>query len=730
MSVKIKVAEEDVTLAAIFNGRYQVYVTEMGAMPTNDDEMILDSFDAFGATVNIACIAENEIVGGIRMTEKKAPLGTPADHLFDFSPFVPADAACVSSSMLFMRKEFRGRSELIMGLFLMGYFWAVKRGAEYLLAPVNPPVGAKLQRIGFKKVAEDCEAHGLPIRPMVWDLSQVNSIFLRFLEMQNLNTFALNFHREFFAGGEYLMRQGEDADAAFVIVDGQAEVSVGDPDGKVPPRVIGSVGPGDLVGEVALLVEGKRTANIRALTPVDTVVLDRDRFKSEIVKHPEQSMRLLQLLGTRFKNVTELLTAGRATAEEHKQNQEAMRPVKHFYDPTNADIRRNPYPIYEHIRTREPVHFNPILQAWMVFGYKQAQAMLKNENASSRRAQILMHKVPAEVRSSVKTFTATANDMLLFLDAPEHHRKRVLTAKPFSMRMVRRLEGRIRALVDELLQKIAAKGTFDMVADLALPLPLAVIGELLGVPAEDRRMLKTCSDTLSVMVNHPKPSAEAVVAGNLAIEEMYAYFRDLIAARRQSPQEDLISAWIRVEEEGDLLTEQEILVNSCLLLFAGHETTTNLLGTGMLNLLRYGDQLIRLRENPALLESAVEEMLRFDSPVQMVTRLAKADFVVMGKQINKGDPIYIVLGSANRDRRHFNDPERFDISQRDSRHLAFGYGEHFCLGSSLARLEAKVVFEQVLAFFPSLSVATDQVEWKPDIMNRGLKSLPIAFETH
>ncbi|CAM2010240.1 cytochrome P450 [Acanthopleuribacter pedis] len=731
MSVKIKVAEEDVTREALFRGRYQVYVEEMAAMPTNPDGLIIDRFDTFSATVNIACIAENEVVGGIRMTEKLAPLGTPADHLFDFSPYVPPEAPCAGSSMLFMRKEYRGRSELIMGLFLMGYFWAVKRGAEYLLAPVNPPVGAKLRRIGFTQVAEDCKAHGLPIRPMVWDFRQVNSIFLRFLEMQQLNTFALNFHREFFAPGEYIMRQGDTADAAYVIVDGQAEVSVGEPDGEIAPRGIGTVGPGDLVGEVALLVEGDRTANIRAVTAVDTVVLDRERFKREIVKNPEQSMRLLQLLGTRLQNVTELLTVGRmSTMELRDGTQGGTRPVKHFYDPSNPDIRRNPYPIYEHIRTREPVHYNPILQAWMVFGYEQAQAMLKNSNASSRRAELLAKKVPAAVRDKAKTFTQTANDMLLFLDPPEHRRKRHLTARPFSMRMVRRLEPTIRDMVDKALKRIADQGRFDMVHDLALPLPLGVIGAMLGVPESDRHTLKTFSEAMSLMVNHPKPSAEMVVQGSEGMEALFAYFRDLIAERRRQPQSDLISEWIKVEEQGDLLSAQEVLVNGCLLLFAGHETTTNLLGTGLYNLLRHGEQLQRLREEPNLIESAVEEMLRFESPVQMVTRIARADFVASGKQINRGDPIFVVLGSANRDRRHFNDPERFDITRRDSRHLAFGYGEHFCLGSGLARLEAKIVFEQLLEFFPSLSLAADQMEWKPDIMNRGLLSLPIAFETH
>lgn len=731
MSVKIKVAEEDLTREAIFRGRYQVYVEEMGAMPSQETQMILDSFDTFNATVNIACIADKEVIGGLRMTEKLAPLGTPADHLFDFSPYYPPEAKCVSSSMLFMRKPYRGRSELVMGLFLMGYFWAVKRGAEYLLAPVNPPVGAKLKRMGFKQVADDGESHGLPIRPMLWDLSQVNSIFLRFLEMQQLNTFALNFHREFFTAGEYIMRQGDTADAAYVIVDGQAEVSVGEHDADVPPRVIGTVGPGDLVGEVALLVEGDRTANIRAVTAVDTVVLDRERFKREIVKNPEQSMRLLQLLGTRLQNVTELLTVGRmSAAQQAEAGRGVSRPVKHFYDPSNPDIRRNPYPIYEHIRTREPVHYNPILQAWMVFGYEQAQAMLKNGNASSRRAQLLQHKVPPEVRDATKTFTQTANDMLLFMDPPEHRRKRQLTAKPFSLRMVRRLEPAIRKQLDDLLQKIPAKGQFDMVRDIAIPLPLGVIGSLLGVPEGDRHHLKACIDALSLMVNHPKPTAEAVTRGNQALEEVHHYFRDLIAARRHNPQSDLISDWIKVEEEGDLLSEQEVFVNSCLLMFAGHETTANLLGTGMYNLVRHSDQLQRLRREPQLLEGAIEEMLRFESPVQMITRLAKADFVASGKQINKGDPIYIVVGSANRDRRHFNDPERFDITRRDSRHLAFGFGEHFCLGSALARLEAKIVFEQLLAFFPSLSLATDQIEWRPDIMNRGLLSLPLAFETH
>jgi N-acyl-L-homoserine lactone synthetase len=307
MSIKIKIAERDVDRDAIFRCRHRVYVEEMGAMPPREDGRILDVFDTYSKTVNIACIADGRVVGGLRLTEGGDSLGLPADRLFNYKPFMPENARHTSSSMLFVEKPYRNRTELIVGLFMMGYFWSVNRGASFILAPVNPPVARKLMRLGFHSVSDRFEVQGVPVKAMLWDLKNANDLFLSFLKKMEINTFALNFHREFFEEGEYLMRQGDPADCAYVLVEGEADVTLGEP-GSADEKVVGLLSEGDLAGEIALLASGKRTANVRARKHVDTVVLDRERFQSEVVSNPKQSLRLLEIIGGRFARMSQVLS--------------------------------------------------------------------------------------------------------------------------------------------------------------------------------------------------------------------------------------------------------------------------------------------------------------------------------------------------------------------------------------------------------------------------------------
>lgn len=725
MSVKIKLAVADVEKDAVYQGRYKVYVEEMGVMPQREDGRVIDYFDTFAKTANIACYRQGRIVGGVRLTIGGDVLGTPADFYFDYASLLPENALPVSTSMLFLEQEFRGHPQLLMGMFLMGYFWAVSKGGTHLLAPVNPPVGRNLKRVGFEQVGEDFEHHGLPIRPMLWDLKKTNSMFSHFVDVQKYNTFAHNYHSEFFESGEYMIRQGDKADAAFVVLEGEGKVLIRDGSGQ--EREIGIIGPGDLVGEVALLAQGRRTASVRATTPLHAVVFDRERFQEKIVADPDHALRLLGMVGRRLTRFSDFVSKTHPLPLENGDQEEVkvLGPIKLEYNPAMSDLRSNPYPVYSHIREREPVHFNPLINAWMVFGFEECKELLMNPNISSKRAEAVINKAPPEVRDKITTFRETANNMLLFLDPPEHRRKRALTSKAFSMRMVRKLEPQISALLDDIIADLKKKETFDLVADLAYPLPLNVIGDLLGVPEPDRGYLKECSQAMSIMVAHPRPDAESVLRGNKAIDDMYGYFKGLIAERRKQPGEDLISQLIQVEESGDLLTEPEILINACLFLFAGHETTTNLLGSGALNLLRHPEEMQKIRETPDLLEKAVEEMLRFDSPIQLVTRVAKEDVEIAGCTIKKGDVCYAVLGAANRDPKRFPDPDTFDIQRDNVRHIAFGFGEHFCLGSPLARLEAKLAFSKLLEAFPNLSLADEEPEWRPDIANRGLSRLMV-----
>lgn len=728
MSIKIKIAERDVDRNAIFRGRHRVYVEEMGAMSARDDQRILDVFDTFRKTVNIACVADGRVVGGLRMTEGGPPLGTPADKLFDYTPFMPADAHYTSSSMLFIEKAYRGRNELIMGLFMMGYFWSVNRGADYILAPVNPPVARKLLRLGFHSVSDRFEIHGLPVKAMLWDLNNVNDMFVKFLRKMEINTFALNFHREFFDPGEYLMRQGDPADSAYVIVEGKAAVTVGEPESD-QEKVVDSLVEGDLVGEIALLSSGVRTANVKALGTVDTVVLERERFQEAVESDPQLSLRLLAIVGRRFSRLSAMLTEHRAYFESAPlaKGQALKEDVVKDYNPRDPATVRDPYPVYTALRDQYPVYWSKNLNAWLVLGYKETQALLLHPAASSRRAEAVINKAPPEVRDQITTFRETANKMLLFLDPPDHARMRQLVSKAFSMRTVRQLEPKIEATVEACFAAVQEKGTFDVVEDLAYPFPLAVIGDLLGVPKEDRFHLKNVSMAVSYMVSHPKPDAEAVLNGNRAIDEMYDYFKQLIVSRRKQPADDLISAMLEAEEKGDLLDESEVLINCCLFLFAGHETTTNLLSCGTYNLLRHKESLLGLRSNPDLLDQAIDEMLRYDSPIQIITRVAAEDMTIGNQTIIKGQSLFACLGAANRDPQQFQQADTFEITREQNRHLAFGHGRHLCLGSQLARLEAKVAFRKMLETFPVLKLTDAEPEWRPDVVNRGLLKLPVEI---
>lgn len=719
MSITIKIVDNDTDRDGIFKGRYKVYCEEMGVMPPNARKRVLDQFDGFENTINIASICDGKLVGGLRVTESTPGVGAPADEHFDFRPYIREGSKVTSSSMLFLEKDYRGHAQLVSIMFMMGYFWSKYRGADYILAPVNPAVARKLARVGFRAVGEDFDSHGLPVKPMLWDLRDENQHFNRFIEKHGLNTFAHNFHAAFFEPGEYLMRMGEEGDAAYVLLEGEVDVIVGeDTENEV---VIDRVGPGEIIGEVALLSKGRRTASIRATCDTHCVVLDRQRFQKDLANNPHQALKLLEIVGERLGQSLDLL--------HHKLNANNTKgePITKPYNPTLPEIVNNPYPTYAHIRQREPIHFNQMINAWMVFGYEEVKELLLHKDISSKRAEAIINKAPAEVRDQITTFKNTANNMLLFIDPPEHRRKRALTSQAFSMRMVRKLEPQISAILDEQLAKFKDAMRMDIVKDLAYPLPLNVIGELLGVPMTDRTYLQECSLAMSIMVAHPKPDAESVLRGNQAIYDMYAYFQTLIKTRRDNPGDDLLSQMIVASEDEDSLSEAEILINACLFLFAGHETTTNLLTTGTLNLLRNPEQMEKIRNNPDLLEPAIEEMLRYDSPIQLVTRVAKEDLSLSGVAIKKGQTVYAVLGAANRDPAIFKEPDSFDIERASNRHLAFGFGNHFCMGSSLARLEAHVFFSKLLETFPNLALSDEDKIWRPDIVNRGLKTLPVLI---
>ena len=330
------------------------------------------------------------------------------------------------------------------------------------------------------------------------------------------------------------------------------------------------------------------------------------------------------------------------------------------------------------------------------------------------------------MRQELREIAAAFEQTMLFADPPEHTRLRNLVSKAFTPRVIEEYRERIAEIVEEILERAESARRLDVIRDLAYPLPVTVIAEILGVPSEDREAFKRWSDDLAVLLDPFVPAPVFERAQESALE-MHRYLRAVFAERRRHPQRDLISRLVLAEEHGDLLSENELFAVCALVLGGGHETTTNLIGNGVLALLRHPEQRRRLQDDAALMETAVDEFLRYESPVQFTGRTATADCEIGGKRIAEGDFVVLGLGAANRDPVEFPYPERLDVGRRENRHLAFGAGTHACLGGRLARLEASIAIATLLQRFPDLRPELDEPQWYPAIVSRGLTTLPVCF---
>jgi cytochrome P450 len=384
----------------------------------------------------------------------------------------------------------------------------------------------------------------------------------------------------------------------------------------------------------------------------------------------------------------------------------------------------NPYPYYARLRSADPVHWADQFGGWVLTRYADVVTVLRSPDASSERMNLARQRLGPEFQA-IYEFRSHS---MLNVDAPRHTRMRSLVNKAFTPRTVEELTPFIRTFVDEALGRALARGRMDMMADLAFPLPATVIAEMLGVPPADRdRFKKWSDDTTAAVGNLPSNLSPDVVRKSIvAMGELQAYFRSIIAQRRAEPRDDLISALVKAQEEGDRLSEQELLANCVLLLNAGHETTTNLIGNGTLALLRHPDQLKRLRDEPSLLSSAIEELLRYDSPVQFTSRILKADMELGGKLMRAGQVVLLLLGAANRDPEQFPEPDRLDIGRPDNKHIAFGLGPHFCLGAPLARLEGRIVFEALLRRAPRMRLDGPTPRYRQNFNLRGLETILVT----
>jgi cytochrome P450 len=390
------------------------------------------------------------------------------------------------------------------------------------------------------------------------------------------------------------------------------------------------------------------------------------------------------------------------------------------YNPFLPEVRDDPYPTYQSLREADPVHRSPFMDIWILTRYEDVALVLRDQRfLADRRLGEDYREQPGldDTRS------------MLVLDPPDHTRLRGLVSKAFTPRMVERMGAQAQAIVDAALDAAAQRGGLELVEDLAYPLPVTVIARLLGVPEEDWPRFRDWSKVLAASLD---PVATAMRdegrqaedrAADLAIQD---YLADIVARRRAAPGDDLISALISVEERGDVLSERELVAMLVLLLIAGHETTVNLIGNGVLALLRNPDQLALLRSRPELLAGAVEELLRWDSPVQLTGRVVGETCELGGRTLRRGEFALTLLGAANRDPAQFADPDRLDLTREPNQHFAFGRGIHFCLGAPLARLEGRLAIGTLIRRFPDLRLDGEPVRTETITM-RGLRRLPLAF---
>ena len=395
-----------------------------------------------------------------------------------------------------------------------------------------------------------------------------------------------------------------------------------------------------------------------------------------------------------------------------------------LYRLLDPEVLANPYPLYHRLRTEDPVHWDPFLHAWVVTRYEDVVRVLHHFSADRTPTP---EQLTSMGLSALNPVAQVMVRQMLFLDAPAHTRLRSLASVAFTPSRVERLRAHIQEIVDGLLDRVESAGQSDLIADLAEPMPAIVTAELMGVPVDDHKQLKSWSADFAEMLGNFQHNPDRIPRVLRSVEEMTAYFRAAIREQHEHPRDGLIQALMSAEIEGSRLTEEEVIANVIVTMVGGQETTTNLIGNGLLSLLRHPGQLHKLREDSSLIPSAVEELLRYESPSQHTARLARDDVQMGGRLIRKRQAVIAVMGAANRDPERFPDPDRLDITRKDNRHVAFGWAAHFCFGAPLARIEGQIAFETILRRLPRLALDPRPLVWRQNLGLRGLAALPVTF---
>src|ERR1700730_3874555 len=399
-------------------------------------------------------------------------------------------------------------------------------------------------------------------------------------------------------------------------------------------------------------------------------------------------------------------------------------PTLSLYQLLDPEVLANPYPLYQRLRREAPVYWDPYVHAWVVTRYADVITVLHHFSANrtptpEQLAAIGLAELAPVAQVMVK--------QMLFMDAPDHTRLRGLASTAFTPARVEALRSHIREILDDLLEPLLAAGCMDVIADLAAPLPAIVTAEMMGVPTADAEQLKEWSADFAEVLGNFQQNPDRVSRTLKCVEEMTSYFREAIQSQREQPRDGLISALLAAEVDGDRLTEEEIIANCIVTMVGGQETTTNLIGNGVLTLLRHPHELERLRNDPTLLQSAVEELLRYESPSQHTARICPENTQLGGQKIRKGQAVIAVMGAGNRDPERFPDPDRLDLARTDNRPLAFCGASHFCFGAPLARLEGQLAFQAIVSRMSNLALEPGPLVWRDNLGLRGFPSLPVTF---
>jgi cytochrome P450 len=394
------------------------------------------------------------------------------------------------------------------------------------------------------------------------------------------------------------------------------------------------------------------------------------------------------------------------------------------YHPEDPSILADPFPLFARMRDEDPCHWSPRLKSWVLTRYDDVKRACHDKDMSSDRLRPFFASLPGEEARRIADIIRYLSLWMVFKDPPEHTRLRRLTSKVFHARSMQGMRPQVESLSDWLIERIGERDEFDFIAEYAGPLPCLVIMAMLGVPRDELARVKRMSDDIALFIGSSRTSAEKYDTAQAATHEMAGFFRGLIAQRQASPRQDLLGELVALRDGDDRLSEDELVATCILLLFAGHETTTNHIANGLLALTTFPGEMRKLRRDPSLANAAVEELLRYDGPSGAQVRIVQRAHALHGKTLKQGDRVFLMLNSANRDPRAYAQPEVLDLDRDGLPHLAFGFGLHICLGFPLARTEGQVAFPAVLRRWSNLE-PTAQPEWIDSLVFRGMKRLPV-----